>query len=156
MSKYILLTIAEYIELNYVISSLEGFDIAAPTQRMFPMNPRAAKTDIATDEEGNELSYTPKVVARIYPTMIDNYPEIFAAYDLVNNYISTGEEIYQFVIDVISLNAINWAAIQFSTVKGIGKEITLVVSQELINSLPQEMIDELGKLDLKLEVSNGI
>lgn len=148
---YTLLTFAEYYELNCLLSSIKGYDLSKDTQRVFGMNPRAAKTEIIYNNEDEVVSYVPKLVVNVSSQHQIDYPLIFAEYELVNSYIPTGEEIYEFIVDVISLNVVSWTAMQFSAVKGIGKELTLIVSQELIDSLSEEMQEGLVSLGLTLK-----
>lgn len=150
--KVALLTFGEYYALNCVLSEAKGYDFSKLTQRVLPMNPRAAKTEIVYNEENEVVSYVPKLVAPISSQIQIDYPELLEGVELVKSYIPTGEEIYEFIVDMIDMNVVNWTAMQFSAVKGIGKELTLYVSQQLYDGLTEGMKDGLTQLGLNLQM----
>ena len=143
---YLILALDEYYELNCLLSTLEGFNIKDDTHRMFTLNPRAAKTEIT------ESGYVPKLVMPVSSQLQIDYPLIFEKYEKYDSYIPTEEEIYRFAIMQMSLYALGWTATQFSAVHGIGKQLTIVVNQQLIDALPNEMIEQLPALGINIEV----
>ena len=149
---YIICNIDEYYDLNRALSQAKGYDLSNKTQRCKSMNPRAAKVDIQYDVEGNETGYTAKVVFPVSSQEQIDYPELFAGYELVSSYIPTGEEIYEFIVNMMSMETIGWTVEQMKESKGIGKEVILYINQELAAMLPDEVSESMAEIGLNINV----
>ena len=84
-TKYVLLSMAEYTDLNERISDAMGFDLGQPTERYATIEPQLAKINIVYDEEGNE-SYDTIPVMPILPVIQELYPQLIQDIELHDSY----------------------------------------------------------------------
>ncbi len=91
-TKYVLLSMAEYVSLNDRISESMGFDIGMSTERYAPIEPQLAKINIVYDEEGNE-SYDTIPVMPILPVIQELYPQLIQDIELHDSYEPVVEQL---------------------------------------------------------------
>jgi hypothetical protein len=83
---FILCSISDYFKINKKLSDLKSYQIGKATERVSGVNPRAAKTNVQIDEEGNE-SYEAKIVFKVSSQNLIDYPEIFEGFEVVQNFV---------------------------------------------------------------------
>lgn len=91
-TKYVLLSMSEYVMLNDRISEAMGFDLGTPTERYAPIEPQLAKINIVYDEEGNE-SYDTIPVMPILPNIQEGHPSLLVGLTLIDSYIPYIQEV---------------------------------------------------------------
>ena len=91
-TKYVLMSMTEYAELNESISEAMGFNLGQPTERYAPIEPQLAKINIVYDEEGNE-SYDTITVMPILPSIQEEHSSLLAGLTLIDSYIPYNQEV---------------------------------------------------------------
>lgn len=94
-TKYVLLSMAEYIRLNERISEAMGFDVGLPTERYAPVVPVLAKVNIQFTEVGEEVveSYDTFPVMPITATVQEKFTELLQDYELIESYVPYVEDV---------------------------------------------------------------
>lgn len=90
--KIALLTLKQYIVLNFKLSKSKGWKLDEPTERSLPLEPQKAKVNIRHDENGIEIGFGIRYVARISSETQINHPRICENLTLVKSYIPYEDE----------------------------------------------------------------
>lgn len=144
---YALCTFGQYFKLNHDLSITKGYDLNSDTERVFPMNPQAAKTNIQADG-----SYEPKLVASISAEIQMDYPETIEGLELINSYVPVDEPVHRMVVDLLESNVIDWTISHFIYATSRDEDMVLVVASELYDSLHTDVKAYLQQLGIKIEV----
>lgn len=88
-TKYVLLSMAEYVSLNDRISEAMGFDVGLPTEWYAPVVPMLAKVNIRFTEVGDEVveTYDTVPVMPITATVQERCSELLQDYELIESYV---------------------------------------------------------------------
>jgi len=126
--------------------------LGGDTERTFPMNPPACKTDIQYNDEGNELSYTAKLVMPLSGEIQTAHADLLTGIELFDYYIPVDSPIQELIIGVTSLDVMQWTFVHFLQSGGTEAGLKLIVSQEFIAMLTPEIIAGITSLGLNIEV----
>ena len=148
---YTLLTFGQYADINCKLSIAKGYDLTKPTQRVFTMNPPAAKYNIVRDSEGNITKYDVRVVMPVSSEHQIDYPEIFENVELVDSYEPVDSPIQELVVDITNEDTLNWTLVQFSVAGSKEDQLTLIISNETKAIMTEDMIEKVFSFGLNIE-----
>lgn len=94
-TKYVLLSMSEYADLNERISEAMGFDVGLPTERYAPVVPMLAKVNIQYTNVGEEVveTFDTTTVMPITATVQDQCPDLLEGLDLIDSYTPYVEDV---------------------------------------------------------------
>ena len=94
-TKYVLLSMAEYISLNESISEAMGFDVGLPTERYAPVIPMLAKVNVQFSQNGENVveTFDTVPVMPITSTMQELCPDLLQGYELIESYVPYVENV---------------------------------------------------------------
>lgn len=148
--KIALLTFGEYFKFNRDLSIAEGWEIGKGTERGFVMNPLAAKYNIQYDSDGNEVGYDAKLVAQISSDIQINHPDLIAGFELIDSYQPVDQSIQSIIVDITSLELLDWTLMQFSVAGSPENGLSLILSQDTQSLLTPDIIERVSSLGLNI------
>ena len=141
--KHILLDYGEFVKLNYEISKLKGWKEGSHTARSRGMNPPLAKVNIQYHEDDDSISYDLKFVFTASSKEQEQFPDLFAKYELVDSYVPADDELDTLIATDLNQEIIDWVLRHYTQV-GMKKEgLTIWLENDPPSSLGEEVIDEL-------------
>lgn len=134
---FLLLTYGQYFKLNHDLSIAKGWQLGQPTERSREMNPPTAKINITYDAEGNETGYDEALVMQITSKEQEDYPELFAAFELHSSYVPVESESNVPVEGEIESDVIDWTLNHYQA-QGVDNSglVTFIASQDVNNYPP--------------------
>lgn len=150
--KFALLSLDEYVALNCAYSLEKGYAVGQKTERCFEIYPSVAKTNIVYDQDGNEVSFdTDKVIVPISSHIQEFYPDLISGFTLVDSFEHVDQSITEFDLLTEDATVIGWLLQQVDRVGGNNEQITLNVSQALLDMLPDQALENMNAKGLNIQ-----
>jgi len=150
--KFALLSLDEYVALNCAYSVAKGYAVGQHTERCFEIYPSVAKTNIVYDGDGNEVSFdTDKIIVPISAEIQMDYPSLISGFTLVDSFERVDQSVTEFDLLTEDANVIGWLLQQVDRVGGNNEQITLNVSQVLLDMLPDNALENMNAKGLNIK-----
>ena len=145
---YALLSYGEYYKLNHDLSVARGWQIGGNTERVFEMNPQAAKVSIQYDSEGIETGYDIRFVMPISTEIQENHSELLQGIELVSSFTPVEIDVQEIIAEGLTSDVVDWTLQHYFKVGKKEDGLILWLEEQPRSQLSDEAVQQLNEIGI--------